>query len=95
MIQYNITKKDVTPTRYETHIIDQSGDVTRVLARGESRRVYVKYCQIPDNLIKAIVAVEDKRYYKHKGIDFKGIVRAFVRTVSSRGRTIQGGSTIT
>lgn len=95
MILYNITKKDVTPTRYETHIIDRSGDVTRVLARGESRRVYVKYCQIPDNLIKAIVAVEDKRYYKHKGIDFKGIVRAFVRTVSSRGRTIQGGSTIT
>lgn len=95
MILYDITKKDITPTRYETHIIDRSGDVSRVLSRGESRRVYVKYNRLPDNLIKAIVAVEDKRYYKHKGIDLKGIVRAIVRTVSSRGRNVQGGSTIT
>ena len=95
MILYNITKKDVTPTRYETHIIDKSGDVKRVLARGESRRVYVKYGQIPDNLIKAIVAVEDKRFYRHKGIDFKGVLRAIIRTVSSRGKRVQGGSTIT
>jgi membrane peptidoglycan carboxypeptidase len=95
MILYNITKKDVTPKRYETHIIDKFGDVTRVLARGESRRVYVKYSQIPDNLIKAIVAVEDKRYYRHKGIDLIGVLRAIVHTVGSNGRRIQGGSTIT
>ena len=95
MILYNITKNDVTPTKYETHIIDKSGAVTRVLARGESRRVYVKYGHIPAELIKAIIAVEDKRYYRHKGIDHKGILRAIVRTIGSKGRVIQGGSTIT
>ena len=95
MIIYNITKKDVTPTGFETHIINQSGNVTRVLARGESRKVYVKYGRIPVNLIKAVVAVEDKRYYRHKGIDLKAIIRAVVRTVSSGGKNIQGGSTIT
>ena len=52
MILYNITKNDVTPTKYETHIIDKSGAVTRVLARGESRRVYVKYGHIPAELIR-------------------------------------------
>ena len=95
MILYNITKEDVTPKKYETHIIDKTGDVTRVLARGESRRVYVRYDQIPVNLIKAIIAVEDKRFYRHRGIDPKGTLRAIARTVRSRGKKVQGGSTIT
>ena len=95
MILYDITEKDVRPTKYETHIIGRSGDVTRALSREGSRRVYVKYDHIPAELIKAIIAVEDKRYYKHNGIDHRGILRAIVRAIGSRGRVIQGGSTIT
>jgi penicillin-binding protein 1A len=40
------------------------------------------------------VAIEDERYYHHKGVDYAGIVRAAVKNLSSH-KTVQGGSTIT
>lgn len=59
---------------------------------GEERRIPVKLEDVPPLLIKAILATEDARFYKHKGIDPKGIIRAVWRT--SQGDT-QGASTIT
>jgi penicillin-binding protein 1A len=43
---------------------------------------------------KATVAIEDRRFYKHGGVDYKGIVRAAVKDLRA-GRVVQGGSTIT
>ncbi|HGO5823553.1 TPA: penicillin-binding protein 1A [Mannheimia haemolytica] len=59
---------------------------------GEERRIPVKLADVPPMLIKAILATEDSRFYEHKGIDPKGIMRAVWRT--SQGDT-QGASTIT
>lgn len=59
---------------------------------GEERRIPVKLEDVPPMLIKAILATEDARFYEHKGIDPKGIIRAAWRT--SQGDT-QGASTIT
>lgn len=59
---------------------------------GEERRIPVKLEDVPPMLIKAILATEDARFYEHKGIDPKGIIRALWRT--SQGDT-QGASTIT
>ncbi|MGX2950111.1 penicillin-binding protein 1A [Ursidibacter sp. B-7004-1] len=59
---------------------------------GEERRVPVKLADIPQSLIDAILATEDSRFYEHKGVDPKGILRAVWR--SSQGDT-QGASTIT
>lgn len=59
---------------------------------GEERRIPVKLDDIPPMLVKAILATEDARFYEHKGIDPKGIMRAIWRT--SQGDT-QGASTIT
>lgn len=59
---------------------------------GEQRRIPVKLAEIPQTLIDAVIATEDVRFYEHKGIDPKGIVRAIWR--SSQGDT-QGASTIT
>ncbi|KAE9540421.1 penicillin-binding protein 1A [Ursidibacter maritimus] len=59
---------------------------------GEERRVPVKLADIPQPLIDAILATEDSRFYEHKGVDPKGIIRALWR--SSQGDT-QGASTIT
>ncbi len=59
---------------------------------GEQRRIPVKLAEIPQTLIDAVIATEDVRFYDHKGIDPKGIVRAIWR--SSQGDT-QGASTIT
>jgi len=59
---------------------------------GEERRIPVKLAEIPQPLIDAILATDDSRFYEHKGLDPKGIMRALYR--SSQGDT-QGASTIT
>ena len=61
---------------------------------GQHRRRPVKYDQVPDNLRNAFISIEDSRFYKHKGVDFKGIARAIVSAAKS-GRVSQGASTIT
>ncbi|MDQ7968309.1 MAG: penicillin-binding protein 1A [Oxalicibacterium faecigallinarum] len=60
---------------------------------GEERRDFVPITQMPDNLKKAIIAIEDNNFYEHGGVDFLGIVRAgLANLVRSRS---QGASTIT
>src|SRR3954462_12344690 len=49
---------------------------------------------IPVNGRNATVAVEDRRFYSHKGVDVEGVFRAAVKNISSR-RTVEGGSTLT
>ena len=50
--------------------------------------------QIPEYVQLAFVAAEDKRFYQHKGIDERGLIRAFITNIAEPGRP-QGGSTIT
>jgi penicillin-binding protein 1A len=57
-------------------------------------RIPVTSGQIPQNVRDATVAIEDERFYQHKGVDFEGVVRAALKNVSS-GKTVQGGSTLT
>ncbi len=56
-------------------------------------RVLVKLDQIPQTVVDALIAVEDRRFYSHHGVDLKGITRALV--AMAKGGQIQGGSTIT
>jgi penicillin-binding protein 1A len=49
---------------------------------------------IPDVMKQATVAIEDKRFYRHQGVDFEGVVRAAFKNVQSE-ETVQGGSTLT
>ncbi len=49
---------------------------------------------VPDTMRQATVAVEDRRFYDHKGVDFEGVVRAAFRNITS-GKTVEGGSTLT
>lgn len=58
------------------------------------KRVFVPISQMPKNLVQAILAVEDARFYNHQGFDSIRIVRAFIKNVES-GRIRQGASTIT
>ena len=57
------------------------------------RRV-VPWSDIPVNIRRATVAIEDERFYKHGGVDLNAIVRAGIKNLES-GKTVQGGSTIT
>jgi len=61
---------------------------------GQYRRRPVSIEKVPNNLRNAFVAIEDKRYYQHKGIDYRGIARA-VYTAIKNGHVSQGASTIT
>jgi len=58
------------------------------------QRYWVTIDRIPPFLQKAVVAVEDARFYQHGGIDMRGIARALVKDVV-KGRLAEGGSTIT
>ncbi len=58
------------------------------------KRYWVPIERIPAFLQKAVVAVEDTRFYEHGGIDMRGIARALVKDVV-KGRLAEGGSTIT
>src|SRR3954465_5037114 len=49
---------------------------------------------IPTNIRNATVAIEDRRFYSHKGVDVEGVFRAAVKNISS-GHTVEGGSTLT
>jgi penicillin-binding protein 1A len=60
---------------------------------GEERRTFVKIEDVPEHLKKAILAIEDDRFYEHSGVDFVGIIRATVSNVA--GGTGGGASTIT
>ena len=74
---------------------DASGE-WRELANlsGKEKRVWVDYDEIPWYMEKALVAIEDKRFYNHKGVDWYRTAGAFVE-MFARMQTSYGGSTIT
>jgi penicillin-binding protein 1A len=78
-----------------TTLYAASGEPIREFA--EQRRIEVRYEQIPDILIKAIVATEDSRFFSHAGIDYRGILRAVRDDIMKipMGKRPQGASTIT
>ncbi|HEY3600169.1 MAG TPA: penicillin-binding protein 1A [Paraburkholderia sp.] len=61
---------------------------------GEERRSLVRFQDIPDQMKKAVLAIEDYRFYEHGGVDFIGILRAGFADLSHGGAS-QGASTIT
>src|SRR3954453_18526075 len=54
----------------------------------------VQWEDMPVALRQATVAIEDKRFYEHHGVDYEGVIRAGWKNITS-GKTVQGGSTIT
>ncbi|MDE5966606.1 MAG: transglycosylase domain-containing protein [Lachnospiraceae bacterium] len=62
---------------------------------GEKDLYYVKYADIPQQFFDAIISVEDKKFYRHHGLDSKGITRAGIALIQHNGEITQGGSTIT
>ena len=57
-------------------------------------RTPIPWSAMPDTIRDAVVAIEDERFYKHKGVDYWAIIRAGVKNIQS-GKSVQGGSTIT
>ena len=85
---------DISPLGYATFLYDGDGNQLRKLTAPSSNRLPVSIDQIPVDLQHAVVAIEDERFYEHNGIDVRGILRAFVKNLSS-GDLSEGASTIT
>jgi membrane peptidoglycan carboxypeptidase len=77
---------------YSSIFYDRDGKVLYEVYK-DKNRLPVSFNEIPDSLKKATISIEDKNFYKHKGISELGIIRA-VLSILFRG-AIQGGSTIT
>ncbi|MBA7496106.1 Biosynthetic peptidoglycan transglycosylase [subsurface metagenome] len=77
-----------------TKIYDRTGEVLLYDIHGEERRTIISFDEIPQHVKNATIVSEDDDFYHHFGLDFKGIIRAFIANL--RGKRIsQGGSTIT
>ncbi|UCF30717.1 MAG: PBP1A family penicillin-binding protein [bacterium] len=75
-----------------TIVFDRNGaEVTRFFTEN---RELVSIDQVPRMVINAVLAIEDANFYQHKGLDYPGIFRAFLKNLLAR-RVVQGGSTIT
>lgn len=82
---------------FNSYVYDADGNVIAELKRDENR-VWINYEEIPQKLIDAYIAVEDKRFKEHKGIDFRRIGSAILtygKKLLGADVDIQGGSTIT
>ncbi len=77
-----------------TVFLDAKDERFAELYEPDHRRVWVALSDIPEHVQKAFVAAEDKRFHQHKGIDERGLIRAFIGNLTQPGRP-QGGSTIT
>ncbi len=71
-----------------------AADGSIVARYGETKGRSVTVSDVPSDLIHAVLATEDRRFYSHPGIDLLGVSRAMMINVS-KGRLVQGGSTIT
>ncbi|MEA5064647.1 transglycosylase domain-containing protein [Bacillota bacterium Meth-B3] len=79
-------------TAKTSFIYDRNGDLITDF-KGSENRIDATWDEIPENLKKAVVAVEDQRFYSHNGVDVKRIFGALVSNLFKD--TAQGGSTIT
>ena len=82
------------PREVDGHIYANDGHTILATLRGSESRILVGTADIAPIMQQAIVAVEDKRFYEHRGVDLRGIGRAVWADITSKS-VVQGGSTIT
>jgi penicillin-binding protein 1A len=99
---YVLAIASTAPDLSELKPVDK-GQISVVYAADGSRLGFVQsdilrrvipWAEMPVDLRRATVAIEDERFYHHKGVDVNAIVRAGIKNLES-GETVQGGSTIT
>ena len=96
MVNLLISSSDVSkleePEPRPTFIYDQNGEIVSKISNSNIEGVRLD--QIPKELIEAVISVEDQQFYKHNGINYFGIARAFTQNLL-KGEVVAGGSTIT
>lgn len=94
-VEINLTETDMKYTSmvYAYNKDGQEVELKRLVK--EQNRIWVDYEDISPNVINAVVAKEDKRFWDHKGVDWRRTVAALLFDVLNTDRAGQGGSTIT
>ncbi len=74
-----------------------SGNGDLVADFSQEKRIFVPFNSIPKNVINAFLSAEDKNFFKHPGVDAKGIIRAVINNISNilSSKRLEGASTIT
>jgi penicillin-binding protein 1A len=85
-------KADIRDRGRNSILVDVHGRQLGVL-RSPDNRIIVDEGQIAEVMKQAVIAIEDKRFYEHEGVDLRGVARAFVQDVLQR-KAVQGASTI-
>lgn len=81
--------------KYASQVISADGQILGTFSTEKNNRLYSKYSDLPDYLVKALIATEDERYYSHSGIDFYALSRAVIKSGILQDKSSGGGSTIT
>ena len=101
-VGYVVGLASTAPELDELKPVDQGASSVVYASNGE-RLGFIQYdilrteipgTDIPQTLKDATVAIEDERFYEHKGVDAEGVVRAAIKNIES-GKTVEGGSTLT
>ncbi|MGE5582680.1 MAG: transglycosylase domain-containing protein [Bacillota bacterium] len=85
-------RSELEKSKTATTVYDRNGEPIATLY--QKTRLWAQLKEIPKDLQNAFIATEDYRFYQHKGIDFRGILRAVYQDIKA-GKKVQGGSTIT
>jgi len=85
------TIRDI-PLQIPLRIFSRDGHLISEI--GERRRILITYEDLPTHVVDAFVAAEDQRFFVHPGIDYRGILRAFMQ-LALTGDISSGGSTLT
>ena len=91
---FAITKEELVIGSSNSIILDKDGNKLAEL-RGDENRKIIRLSEMPENLKNAYIAIEDERFKKHHGIDFKRTGGAIFKYIISGGKGSFGGSTIT
>ncbi|MCK4562161.1 MAG: penicillin-binding protein, partial [Flavobacteriaceae bacterium] len=89
------TESELKDFKNETASLVLSDDGTLIGKYFAENRTNVEFNQIPKNLINALIAVEDARYFEHEGVDSRSLLRVLFKTILLQQKSAGGGSTIT
>jgi len=92
-VDRKLEEKDLSPKVQSTKIFASVGTLITTLQQDENREI-LPIQKIPPHVRDAVVAIEDARFYTHRGVDAKAILRALYRNTKT-GKVLEGGSTIT
>ena len=91
--KFALSQEDLSLSNANTVIYDKNGKVIAELSGKENREI-ISYDEMTENLPNAFIAIEDERFYSHKGVDLKRTLAA-TATYVFKGDSSFGGSTIT